>query len=155
MAKSESRYIQFYTPGSVACKVELRQEQEWAPLPQPKTVKRKIIAVDPVAVLGCVMAVCMLILMAVGIQHLNEARREVTVLEGYVAGLTAENQRLKQEYTEGYDLEVVRQKALDMGMIPVEDVPVTQIQIKTPQKNVTQAGALAKRWNAFTSTLGE
>ena len=133
----------------------LRQEQEWAPLPQPKTVKRKIIAVDPVAVLGCVMAVCMLILMAVGIQHLNEARREVTVLEGYVAGLTAENQRLKQEYTEGYDLEVVRQKALDMGMIPMEDVPVTQIQIKTPQKSVTQAGALAKRWNAFTSMLGE
>ena len=155
MAKSESRYIQFYTPGSVACKVELRQEQEWAPLPQAKPVKRTVIAIDPVAVLGCVVAVCMLVLMAVGIQHLNTTRREVAVLEGYVSELAAENQRLKQEYADGYDLQTVRQKALDMGMIPVEDVPVKQLQIKTAPKSADQTGVLSQRWNAFTSSLGE
>ena len=155
MAKSESRYIQFYTPGSVACKVELRQEQEWAPLPQPKVFKRRVIAIDPVAVLGCVMAVCMLALMAVGIQRLNRTRQEVAVLERYVAQLTVENQQLKTQYAEGYDLETVRQKALDMGMIPVEEVPVTQLHIGTEPDTQTQSGLLEERWNAFTASLTE
>ena len=127
MAKSESRYVQFYTSGSAACKVELRQEQEWAPLPKYRPEKRIKIAVDPIALVGCVVAVCMLVMMAVGINRLNRARQEVAVLERYVAQLTAENQELTRQYTEGYVLEDIRRKALDMGMIPAEEA--TQIQL--------------------------
>ena len=121
MAKSISRYVQFYTAGSSAYKVELRKEQEWAPLPKFKPLKRVEITVDPVALIGCVVAVCMLILMAVGIQQLNRTRQEVAVLEHYVAQLTAENAELSRQYADGYDLEDIRRKAQDMGMIPAEE----------------------------------
>ena len=71
MAKNTSRYVQFYTPGSVACKVEIRQEREWAPLPAAKPKPTKVIPVDPVAILGFLMAIGMLVLMAIGINHIN------------------------------------------------------------------------------------
>ena len=38
MAKNNSRYIQFYTAGSAAVKVEVQDENLWAPLPEPKPV---------------------------------------------------------------------------------------------------------------------
>ena len=129
MAKYNGRYVQFYTPGSVACKVEIRQEQDWAPLPAEKRKPQRVIGIDPVAVAGFFIAVCMLVLMAVGINKLNIARQEVVVLEHYVAQLTAENQSLSQQYADGYQLEVVRQKALDMGMVPAEEVPQIQIRL--------------------------
>ena len=127
MAKSDSRYIQFYTSGSAACKVELQQEQAWAPLPKFRPEKRIEIAVDPVAMIGFVVAVAMLIFMAVGIQQLNYTRQEVAVLEQYAAQLTAEKNELSQQYVQGYDLEEIRIKATDMGMIPVEEA--THIQL--------------------------
>ena len=91
MAKNDNRYIQFYTPGSAAVKVEVQKEQDWAPLPQWHKTPKKVIPVDPVAILGFVVAVCMLVLMAVGIQQLNTARQEVAVMERYVAQLTSGN----------------------------------------------------------------
>ena len=134
MAKNDSRYIQFYTPGSVAVKVQIQDEQKWAPLPEPKPEKKIIIPVDPVAILGFAVAVCMLILMTVGINQLNQARREVATLETYVAQLTAENHTLEETYSAGYDLEEVRQKALDMGMVPVEEITQTHIYVTLPQR---------------------
>ena len=40
MAKDNRRYIQFYTPGSTAIKVDIQDEQMWAPLPEPKPEKK-------------------------------------------------------------------------------------------------------------------
>ena len=37
---NEIRYIQFYTPGSTAVKVDIQDEQNWAPLPEPKKAKK-------------------------------------------------------------------------------------------------------------------
>ena len=121
MAKDTSRYIQFYTPGTAAVKVNIQEEQRWIPLPAPKPEKKITIGVDPVAIIGFMVAVCMLVLMAVGINQLNDSRREVAALEHYVAQLTTENQTLEQDYAAGYNLDEVRQKALDMGMVPAED----------------------------------
>ena len=132
MAQMNSRYIQFYTPGTAAVKVQVQDEQKWAPLPEPKPEEKKAIYVDPVALLGFAVAVCMLILMAVGITQLNNTRREVAALEHYVAQLTAENHALQETYAAGYDLEEVRQKALDMGMVPVEEINQTHIFVTMP-----------------------
>ena len=152
MAKNTSRYIQFYTPGSVACKVEIRQEQEWAPLPAEKPKPQKVIPVDPVAVFGFFVAVSMLLLMAIGIHHLNTTRQEVAVLEHYVAQLTAENQTLTQQYTDGYDLEAIRLKALDMGLVPVEEIPETQIHVEMPATDTETDGSL---WNRASTLLAD
>ena len=131
MANGNSRYIQFYTSGSSACKVELQQEQAWAPLPKFRPIKRITIAVDPVALVGFAVAVAMLILMAVGIQQLNQSRREVVALEHYVAQLTAQNNQLAQTYSDSYDLEDIRGKASDLGMVPAEEVVHIQLPVTT------------------------
>ena len=136
MAKSKSPYVQFYTAGSSAYKVELRQEQEWAPLPKFKPIKRVEITVDPVALIGCVVAVCMLVLMAMGIQRLNQTRQEVAVLERYVAQLTAENTALSQQYAESYDLNDIGRKAQDMGMIPAEEAMQVSLSAESAERTV-------------------
>ena len=138
MAKDNKRYIQFYTPGSAAVKVNVQDEQMWAPLPEPKPEKKIPIYVDPVSVLGFAVAVCMLILLAVGVTQLNDTRREVATLEHYVAELTAENYSLQESYSAGYHLEEVRQKALDMGMVPAEEILQTHIYVTMPQNNVVE-----------------
>ena len=150
MAKTESRYIQFYTAGSSACKVELRREQDWAPLPAAKPKEKKVILVDPVAIVGFLVAVSMLLLMAVGINRLNTTRQEVVVLEHYVAQLAEENKTLSQTYTDGYDLEVVRMKALDMGMVPAERIPKTSIHVEAP---VVETEAEVTVWNRISTLL--
>ena len=150
MAKNTSRYVQFYTPGSVACKVEIRQEREWAPLPAAKPKPKKVIPVDPVAILGFMVAVGMLVLMAVGINHLNTTRQEVAVLEHYVAQLTEENQTLAKQYADGYDLEAIRVKATDMGMVPVEQIQATKIHVTMPQ---TIAEENVTVWNRVSTLL--
>ena len=153
MAKKENRYIRFYTPGSVAVKVQVQHEDTWAPLPEQKPQKKLIIPVDPVAILGFAVAVCMLILMAVGITQLNQARREVVTLERYVAQLTAEKHELEEAYAEGYKLERVHQQALDMGMIPVEEVPVNQIYVTMPIVEIVEEQTLWSRVTTFMTSL--
>ena len=132
MAKYNNRYIQFYTPGTAAVKVEIQKEQNWAPLPELRPEDRKAVYIDPVAIISCVVAVCMLILMAVGINQLNNSRKEVAALERYVAQLTAENQTLEETYASGYHLTEIRQKALDMGMVPADEISATQIYVTMP-----------------------
>ena len=153
MANKDNRYIRFYTPGSAAVKVEIQDEQTWAPLPDPKPAKKIEISVDPVAVLGFAVAVCMLILMAVGITQMNAVRREVVTLERYVAQLSAENVALEKTYTEGYKPERVYQQALDLGMIPVEDVTETQIYVTLPQVQIVEEETIWTQVTAFMTSL--
>lgn len=150
MARFNNRYIQFYTPGTAAVKVKVQEEHKWAPLPEPKPEKKIAIPVDPVAIVAFAVAVCMLVLMAVGIYQLNATRREVAALEGYVAKLSAENHELKETYSEGYDLNKVRSAALDMGLVPVEEIPQSYIYITMPQA-LSEEPATA--WQQFTAYL--
>ena len=150
MAKINSRYIQFYTPGTAAVKVAVQEEQFWMPLPNVKPVKKTVIRIDPISVFGFVVAVCMLILLAVGVNQLNAARREVHALEHYVAQLTAENHDLQETYSAGYELRDIEQKALNLGMLPAEEIPVSHIYVVAP--DVHKAESLAG-WNKFTTYL--
>ena len=150
MAKNKNRYIQFYTPGSVAVKVAVQDEQTWAPLPEPKQEKRIPIYMDAASVIGFAVAVCMLIMMAVGVMQLNHARREVATLEHYVAQLTAENHALEETYREGYEPGKIRQKALEMGMVPVEEIPQKQIYVTIPHEEVVEEPTL---WTQVTTFL--
>ena len=92
----------------------------------------------------------MLILMAVGVTQLNQVRREVVTLERYVAQLTAENHELEATYAEGYKPERIRQQALDMGMIPVEEVSETPIYVTVPIVEIAEEPTL---WNEITTFM--
>ena len=153
MAKNTSRYVQFYTPGSVACKVEIRHEREWAPLPAAKPKPKRVIPVDPVAIMGFLVAVGMLVLMALGISHLNTTRQEVAVLEHYVAQLTEENQTLSRQYADGYNLETVRIKALEMGMVPAEQIQATKLHVEMPQVVTEETVTVLNRVTTLLSSL--
>ena len=153
MAKDNNWYIQFYTAGSAAVKVEVQDEQMWAPLPKPKHDPRIAIHVDPAAMIGFVVAVCMLILLAVGITQLNTSRREVATLERYVSQLQAENHALAETYSAGYDLEDIRMQALDMGMVPAEEASSEHIYVTMTQTAVTVEPTLWERTTAFLTSL--
>ena len=150
MAKINNRYIQFYTPGSVAVKVAVQEEQYWLPIPEQKKEKKTIIRVDPISVIGFAVAVCMLILLTVGMGQMNAARREVNALEHYIAQLTAENRALEETYSEGYELWDIEQKALNMGMIPVEEVHTSRIYVTMPH---TQTVESPTGWAKITTYL--
>lgn len=150
MAKINNRYIQFYTPGSAAVKVAVQEQQYWLPISEPRKEKKTIIRVDPISVIGFTVAVCMLILLAFGVGHLNDARREVNALEHYVSQLTAENHELQETYSEGYVLRDIELKALNMGMVPADEVVTSRIYITAPH---TQALEAPTGWDKITTYL--
>ena len=153
MAKNAKNYIQFYTAGSTAVKVQIQDERTWAPLPAEKPKPKFVIPVDPVAIIGFVVAVCMLVMMTLGINQLNATRREVAEMEHYVAQLTAQNKALTENYQQGYNPAEVRQQALDMGMVPVEELPQKQIYITVPHVEVVEEPTLWTQVTTFLTSL--
>ena len=92
------QYIKFYTQGSAAARVQPAKPVHTATLPKirKRTVYR--VCVDPVAMLGIAVAVCMLIMMAVGVSNFRKERQKTVVMERYVALLQQENEELQEGY---------------------------------------------------------
>lgn len=130
MAKKYSiEYVNFYTDGSAARKIAPVLHSEKAVLPKPKKHKRRVIYLDPVAVLGMAVAVCMLVMMCVGLVQLGNARSKAVAMEQYVIRLDTQREQLDQMYHEGYDIAEVERTALALGMVPGSQVPQTTIVI--------------------------
>ena len=137
-ARNDVQYVRYYTEGSTARKLVLHVSAPGKVVQtERKPRKRKIIRIDPIAILGMVMAIALLICMAVGIARIQDIRRENAQLEGYVQQLEQETDRLKTEYKAGYDLEEVKQTALALGMIPREQATQITLQIQVPQQEVS------------------
>ena len=129
--RSDIQYVQFYTDGSAARQVEPKPRQPKKKLQQPRPHRRKkiVLYVDFIAVAGMLVAGVMLLLMLTGMSGLNRLNREVTRLEGYLAELERENLELHQTYREGYDIDQIREQALEMGMIPATRATTVTIQV--------------------------
>lgn len=132
--KYNDRYVRFYTFGSTAAKVE---QERSASLPKyTKPPKRKPIPFDPVAFVGCTVAVLLLVLMIVGFAQVAHTAAQVKQVQTEIMGLEMERQMLEERYEAGYDLDEVRAAALSMGMVSVEyanhvrvDVPAQVAEI--------------------------
>lgn len=138
------KYIQVYTQGSAA-----RKLAPAFPVIQPKTVpevyKRKkiLVRVDPVALLGILVAISMVICMGAGIGMLNEAKQEQVQMQAYVSRLSSQNQQLYETYESGYDLQVVEQTARALGMVSADqvqhvDVTVSQETVQEEESNTVE-----------------
>lgn len=149
--KNVSRYIQFYTAGSTAQKVELVDQREWAPLPEYQLRKKKLIHIDPVAITGILVAVFLMITMMLGVNQLVQSREEAARMEAQVAQLQAENRTLSRQYADGYDLGVVEKTALNMGMVPMEEA--TQITIHVSEPVQTEQPQSVSLWEQVTTFL--
>ena len=125
------QYVNFYTDGSSARKITPVPQTPKVVLPTPKKrkMKRITVCVDPVAMLGIVVAVAMLILMLVGLSTLHENRMRAEKMERYLAYLEQKDQELTQMYESSYDLEEVERTALALGMKPQSQVPSMTVQL--------------------------
>lgn len=149
--KPDIQYIRFYTDGSAARQIAPISSVKKAELPRPRKQKRRIIHVDPVASLSIVVAVCMLVLMTVGIFEFRAAQREALAMEQYVQQLTLENEALTDTFEAGFDLAEVERTALALGMIPKEQAEHVTIQLSGVQ--VEEEVSLWERISMFLAGL--
>ena len=146
MTQMKVQYIRYSTDGSAARK-PLPAFAPWQAKAALKvfTQKRVRVYVDPVAILGIAVAVCMLVMMAVGMFRLQSVRHEAAAMQSYVTELSAENKALEREYETSYDLESVRQTALALGMVPSQEV--RQVFVEIPETQVQQMNFAQKIGN--------
>jgi len=151
MTQMEVQYVRYSTDGSAARK-PLPAFAPWQAKAALKvfTQKRIRVYVDPVAILGIAVAVCMLVMMAVGVFRLQAVRQEAAQMQSYVTELNAENKALEAEYENGYDLEAVERTALALGMVPSQQV--RQVSVTIPETEVQQL-SFAQRIGNFLAGL--
>ena len=128
------QYVRFYTAGSAARKLELQPEKKKAKIsapqrPQTRRKKKAVVYVDPISVFAVLVAGVMFIAMAVGMLRLGSVNAETQRMESYVSQLRADNITLRHEYESGYDLKDVEQKALEMGLVPIDQVEKVVIDL--------------------------
>lgn len=120
--KDQVKYIRYYTAGSAARELAPEQPRKVRSAPIPRKAKKIVLHIDPVAVLGLMTAVFLLVCMIVGMVQLQETRAQKAEMTRYVQQLVEENQSLRTQYAQGYDLEEVQKTAIALGMIPAEQV---------------------------------
>ena len=134
--KPKIQYVgQFYVHGSEARKLELQQEKKKAKTSLPAVRLQKIekIYVDPVALVGIVVAVVMLVVMVVGALQIRDDWAEYERMSEYVSQLKRENARLEHAYRQEIDLEDIRTKALALGMIPKTEMEAIRVSVTIPE----------------------
>lgn len=132
--KEKIQYVRYYAVGTEAHKLERQPERKKEPKPiaPPIPVQRITVSFDPVAVVGTVVALAMLVCMLVGFWQVNEARNQVLQMEGQLSALKAENAQLQIEYDNGYDLDQVRIAAGSIGLVPREEVRHITVTVPEP-----------------------
>ena len=134
-SQTEVRYINAYVSGNIAYMAQPKPvRKKTAVMPRFRAKKELVIAVDPVAIFGIVVAVAMVVMLLTGFMTLSQANEEARQMEEYVTSLQEQNVSLQSTYDSGYDLEQIRQIALTMGMVSVDEVPHINIEVTVPQE---------------------
>ena len=129
------RYIDFSTEGNAARKFAPVPKKK-AQLPNAKRKTRYVLTIDPLAMIGIAVAVCMLVFMGIGMRRLQQAQDRNLQMAQYVESLTEKNTALREEFNAVCDLEQVKELALALGMIPKMEVPQTGITMYVPEETV-------------------
>ena len=152
--KPKIQYVgQFYVHGSEARALELEQEKKKAKtrLPLARLEKIEKIYVDPVALVGILVSVVMLVTMAVGALQIQDDWKEYERVSTYVSQLKKENAQLTSSYHASYDLEDIRMKATAMGMVPKSEVETMTVIVTLPEPEPvrTWADEVVWFWNGL------
>ena len=141
----------YYVDGSTARKVQGKTVHNHTakPVSKPNRAKRKVIAVDPAAIVGIVVAVILLCSLVSGFVEYRQCLEQNRMMSDYVTSLQLENVQLQQQYRENVDLDYIREVADAIGMVPTEDVQQIQIQVQPPQEDTVEMGF----WESFTTFL--
>ena len=148
--QADVQYVKYPVNGTAAWKVEgTTQHNNVTPVYHRRRTERKVIAVDPVALCGIVLAVVMLVAMVTGLVQYRHSMQKTLQMSQYVQMLEQENVQLQQTYQDGYDLEEVMQIAMDAGMVPTENMARVRIVMDEPQPDETRMSF----WDAVTTFL--
>jgi hypothetical protein len=130
----EVRYINAYVSGNVAVQPEkMPQKQSSARLPKARKQQKWLIQVDLVAIGGIMAALVLSIMLVTGLVQMNQAKHDAKVYREYATSLKLDNTKMRDTYASEYDLNEVRDIALNMGMVPVEQVEHVTMQVVTPE----------------------
>ena len=134
--KPEIQYIdRFYVHGSEAKVLELKPKRRIRtilPLSAPdNTIK---ITVDPVAICGIVVAIALLAALVFGSVQYVQVYRQYRAMMDHVVTEQNTNVELRETYRSGIDLVEIRDKALSLGMIPIEEATTVTIRAELPQR---------------------
>ena len=131
--KHDILYVNFYTGGSAAHKIELTppqpKRQEPVAAPKPRTRKRTVVYVDPLAMASILVSAVLLVLMVVGMLTLNDAQAREAQMAAYVQSLQEQNEALQAEFDANYDPAAIEEAALALGMVPVEQVEHRTVRV--------------------------
>ena len=125
--KPDIQYVtQFYSFGSEAKVLELKpvKKKQKSVLPVAKPQQKIRIGVDPVAMTGILIAVVMVLVMALSVHGYLETCDEYRTMTRRVIALQNIHVEKQQAYKEMYDLDDIREKALALGMVPMEEAEV-------------------------------
>lgn len=147
--RADVRYVQYRVDGTAARKVERQTTEKAAPAYKRRKVEQKVIAVDPVALAGIVLSVIVLIAMAFGLVQYQHNVRMSRQMSDYVQQLEQENAQLEGVYKEGYDLDEIRQIALEAGMVPAQQMDTVTVSVEEPQQEQTNMSF----WESITTFL--
>lgn len=132
--RTQIQYIRFYTEGSAARKVApVVTPFKTARLPKVNHQKKIVLRIDPVAVVGIVVAVAMMIMMVVGIFQYKAAQEQAQLMERYVETLNRDNESLQNTY-DSIDLTAIEQTALALGMVPESQVQHVSLRVPPVQE---------------------
>ena len=133
--QTEVRYISYYMVGSAACQVEpFDYRKKEVKLPKQRKNKKIVLYLDPMAVLGIVVAFTMFVLMIAGAVRLSLLTDKAEQMGNYAASLQVQNEQLRDTYEAGFDLEEIRQLAEARGMVSVDQAQQVKVQVSVPQE---------------------
>ena len=148
--RTDIQYVQFYVDGSAARKLEKKQQAKHAATPKQRRAKRRVVVVDPIAIVGVLVAAFMLVFLLSGISQYRKTEEKNRQMNQYVAQLQQENRQLATEYESGYDLDQIRDIADSLGMIPESEATHIQVEVQIPQEETVTEMSW---WETFTTFL--
>ena len=132
--KPEIQYVErFYVYGSeAAVKKELEEQVPERHQKKAPSQVRKVY-VDLTALIWTAAAILLLAAMIYSAGQLVEMTHQRDIMQQYVSELQTNNGTLKHNYRISYDLDLIRQQAEEIGLVPEDQVETRFIRVTTPE----------------------
>ena len=147
------QYVKYYTQDNTAKRVAPAIPLHTGAIPQIKKRKLHRIYIDPVATLGIVVAVSMMIMMIVGITQLRNENDRLGVMEQQVEMLRQQNADLQAQYDSEVNLDAVKEIALALGMVPGREVAHSTLEVDLPQEEAPTEATVWSQIGTFLTGL--
>lgn len=150
MAKTQSRYIQYYTAGSEARELVSALRPEASPTVRHRRSRKPVLYIDPVAILGMVTAVALTVCLLIAFGQYKQAKADYEYVHNYNFTLQQQHEDLQEIYADSYNKEDVRMEAVLMGYVPSSQVKHVTIRAEKPEAIAEEPGVLMQVWTYLT-----